>query len=54
MCVWGGGRASRPPDKITKNIGFISNTGPDTLKSHKAAKQAFNVGPSSACQQNAI
>ena len=34
----GGDRASRPPPpwKITENIGFLSNTGPDTLKNHKA------------------
>ena len=28
--------------------GFLSNTGPDPLKNHKATKPAFNVGPSSA------
>ena len=37
-----------------KNIGFLSNTGPDPLKNHKATKLAFNVGPSSARQRNAI
>ena len=37
-----------------KNIGFLCNTSQDPLKSHKATKQAFNVGPSSACQRNAI
>ena len=26
-----------------KNIGFLSNTGPDPLKNHKATKPAFNV-----------
>ena len=36
----------RPPLKITKNIGFLSNIGP--LKNHKATKPAFNDGPSSA------
>ena len=30
-----------------KNIGFLSNTGPDPLKNHKATKPAFNVGLSS-------
>ena len=39
-----------PPEKI----GFPSNTGPDPLTNHKATKLAFNVGPSLACQQNAI
>ena len=32
-----------------KNIGFPSNT-----ENHKATKPAFNVGPSSARQRNAI
>ena len=36
------------------DIGFLSNTGPDLLKNHKATKPAFNVGPSSASQRNAI
>ena len=31
-----------------KNIGFLSNTGPDPLNNQKATKPAFNVGPSSA------
>ena len=33
-----------------KNIGFLSNTGPRPL----ATKPAFNVGPTSARQRNAI
>ena len=37
-----------------KNIWFLSNIGPDPLKNHKATKPAFNVGPSSARQRNAI
>ena len=37
-----------------KNIGFLSNTGRDPLKNHKATKPAFHVGPSSARQRNAI
>ena len=28
-----------------KNIGFLSNTGPDPLKNHKATKPLCNVGP---------
>ena len=28
----------------TKAIWFLSNTGPDPLKNHKAIKPAFNVG----------
>ena len=43
-----------PPLKNHKNIGFLSNTGPDPLKKHKAPKPAVNIGPSSACQRNAI
>ena len=34
--------------KSHQNIGFLSNAGPDLLKNYKAAKSAFNVGPSSA------
>ena len=50
----GGGQGVRTPLKITKNIGFSSNTDPDPLKNRKATKPAFNVGPSSARQRNAI
>ena len=32
----------------------IINTGPEPIENHKATKPAFNVGPPSACQQNAI
>ena len=28
-----------------KAIGFISNTGPDSLKNYKATKSSLNVGP---------
>ena len=37
-----------PPLKNYKNIGFLSNSGPDPLKNYEATKPAFNVGPSSA------
>ena len=42
--------------KNHKNIGFLRNTSPDplTCKNHKATKTAFNEGPSSARQRNAI
>ena len=51
----GGGAAGGPdPPEKSQNIGFPCNTGPDPLKNHKATKPAFNVGPSSARQQNAI
>ena len=42
------------PLKNHENIAFLSNTGPDPLKNHKATKPAFNVGLSSAHQRNAI
>ena len=37
-----------------KAIGFFSNTGPEPLKSHKATKPVFNVGPSSPWQRNTV
>ena len=43
----GVGLWSVSPLKITKNIGFYSNTGPGSLINHKATKPVFNVGPSS-------
>ena len=46
-----GGTGVRTP---LKKIRFLSKTGPNLLSNHKATKPAFNVGPSSACQQNAI
>ena len=51
----GGGGQGVTPLKNHKNIlGFLSSTGPDPLKNHKATKPEFNVGLSSACQRNAI
>ena len=50
----GGDRGSGHPLANHKNIGFFSNTGPDPLKNHIATNPAFNVGPSSARQRNAI
>ena len=44
-----GDRGSGPPLKNHKAIGFLSNTGLDPLKNHKATKPAFSA-PSSACQ----
>ena len=53
---WGTGGPDHPPPplKYHKNKGFLSNTGPDYLKYHKATKPAFNVEPSSVRQENAI
>ena len=49
-----GGPGSGPPLKNHKNIGFLTNTGPDPLKDQRATKPAFNVEPSSVCQRKAI
>ena len=46
--IQGGGGGIRTPLKNHKNIGFLSNTGSDPLKNHKATKPAFKVGPPSA------
>ena len=48
------GTGGLTPLKNHKNIGFLSNTGPDPLKNHKTTKPAFNVGSSSAHQRNTI
>ena len=50
----GTGDPDPPPLKNYKNTGFHSNSGPDPLKNHKAAKPGFIVGPSSARQLNVI
>ena len=50
----GGGQGVQTPLDNYKNIGFLSNTGPDPLKITKATKREFIVGPSSARQRNAI
>ena len=50
----GGTGGPTSPLENHKNIGFLSNTGPDPLKNLKATKPAFNVGLSSARQRNAI
>ena len=49
----GVGQGSGSPEK-SQNIEFLSNIDPDPLKIYKSTKPAFNVGPSSACQRNAI
>ena len=46
----GGGGGGGGGLKNHKNIGFLSNTGPDPLKNHKATKPAFNAGPPLAHQ----
>ena len=48
-----GSRPPPPPGKSQKHR-VLSNTGPDPLKNYKPTKPAFNVGPSSARQRNAI
>ena len=50
-------RVAGGPDIPLKNheaLMFLSKTGLDSLKHHKATKLAFIVGPSSARQRNAI
>ena len=42
------------PWKIATNIGFLSNAGPDPMKNNTATNPAFDFGPSSARQRNAI
>ena len=49
----GGWRSGPPPLENYKNIGFLSNTGWDSLKNLKATKPAFHVGPPSARQRDA-
>ena len=49
----GAGDPDPPPEKSHFFL-FRCNTGSDPLKNNKATKPAFNVGPSSACQRNAI
>ena len=58
LCVYmcgsrGRDRGSGLPRKNHKNVGFLSNTGPDPLKK-QTVKPAFNAGPSSARQRNTI
>ena len=51
-----GDRGSGPLLKNHKDIRFLSNTGPDPLKNHKATnvQRSMFVGPSLARQRNAI
>ena len=51
----GGGRESDPlPFGKSQKYRVPFHTVPDPQKNHKATKAAFNVGPSLACQLNAI
>ena len=50
----GVGAGGPDPPENHKNIAFLSNTGPDHLKNHKATKRALNVGLSLARQRSAI
>ena len=40
VCVGGGAEVRTPPPRKSQNMGFLSNTGPDPLKNHKATKPA--------------
>ena len=44
------GSGGPDPLKNHKNIGFLSNSGPDALQNYEATEPAFNVELSSACQ----
>ena len=48
-CIRGRGQGSLDPHENRRNIVFPCNAGP--VKNHKVADLAFNVGPSSVCQQ---
>ena len=54
----GGGRGSGPPPgKLLKNIGFLSNTGPDPLKSqsYQSSIQCWAViDPPAKCHLNGV
>ena len=56
MRIQRGGQGVRTPPLLEnhKNIGCPSNSGPDPLKNYEVTKPAFSVGPSTACQRNAI
>ena len=49
-----GGQTVQTPLKNHKNVGFLSITGLDPLKNHKATKPAFNLRPLLARQRNTI
>ena len=49
-----GGRPSRPQPLKTTSIGFLSDAGLVSIKSHSVTKPAFNGGPSFARQRNTI
>ena len=49
-----GVRTHTPFINLENVIGFLRNTDPDPIGNHKFIKPAFNVGPSSTRQQNAI
>ena len=50
----GTGDPDPPPPEKSQNIEFLINSGPDPLENHNATKPAFNYGPLSARQRNAI
>ena len=56
----GVGRGSGPPPPLKKHkkLGFLSNTGPDLLKNHKATKNSFQcwaiIGPQAKRHLNGV
>ena len=53
-CVLPGVGGGCGPIRNHNTIGSLSNTGSERTKTRKATKSAFNVGPQSAGQRNAI
>ena len=53
-CALPEGEGCNRPMGNHNTIGFLSNTGSEPTKTRKATKSAFNVGPQSASQRNAI
>ena len=51
---WGCGWGQGVPLENIKTLGFLNNTGPDSLENNKAIMPAFNVGSLSARKRNAI
>ena len=51
---WGtGGPDPPPPPENEKNVRFLSNTGPDPLKNHKATKPVI-IGSPAKCHINGV
>ena len=49
--TWADPEGGQGVSENSQNIGFLSNTGPDSLENHKVTKPTFNVGQSSTRQR---